>query len=150
MVVVTPKWGTVSNRDTHSFDEGCDDDPGDAAGAGEDAMVSLMGSSRLRETTGDVLQACGTAQHTTACLRAEKKNEPQVAQCGPTTAITASQSDLNYTTRCHRHWTCRAPTTATSVTQQHLTTLTSWTSEITSFSHLAKPCRREETKACAS
>ena len=77
MVVVKSRWRTAtSNKDTHSHFDGCDSDSEDKAGAGEGAMVSLMGSSRFRETTEDVLQAYSSVQHARACLRAEKKGEP--------------------------------------------------------------------------
>ena len=77
MVVVKSRWRTAtSNEDTHSCFDGCDSDSEDKAGAGEGAMVSLMGSSRFREMTEDVLQAHSSVQHARACLRAEKKGEP--------------------------------------------------------------------------
>ena len=77
MVVVKSRWRTAtSNKDTHSCFDGCDSESEDKAGAGEGAMVSLMGSSRFREMTEDVLQAYSSVQHARACLRAEKKGEP--------------------------------------------------------------------------
>ena len=77
MVVVKPSWRTATSNklDTHSFYDGCDSDSEDKVGPGEGAMVSLMGSSRFREMTEEVLQACSSAQHARACQRAEKKGE---------------------------------------------------------------------------
>ena len=77
MVVVKSRWRTAtSNKDAHSRFDGRDSESEDKAGAGEGATVSLMGSSRFRETTEDVLQAHSSAQHARACLRAEEKGEP--------------------------------------------------------------------------